>query len=199
MKLLLPVAALVFAAGACCCCGDFGDDFDPASLGLPVTPEVTVAGSGGATGIIPGGHRIKVVSIQSDDAYYADRASIEGRDCLTAGDTTINEGFHGGAVSCGADSYYFYKATIEDLGVAPAAAGAVDGSRAKESVPSGARVKILDVASDDSYYTDRANIVGKLCTMQEASSFRDGEWHGGSINCDDGSSYYFYKAALERQ
>lgn len=199
MKLLLPVGVLVFAAGACCCCGDFGDDFDPASLGLPTTPEFTVPAAGGATAIIPAGHNVRVLSIQSDDAYYADRANIEGRECVTTADTTINDGFQGGAVSCGTDSYYFYKATLVDVGVAPATAGAVDGARAKESVPSGARVKILDVATDDAYYSDRANIVGKLCTTQEATSLKDVEWHGGSINCDDGSTYYFYKAALEKQ
>ncbi len=199
MKLLLPVGMLVFAAGACCCCGDFGDDFDPASLGLPVTPEFPTPTPGTATSIIPSGHSVKVVSIQSDDAYYTDRAKIEGRDCLTTGDTTNNDGFQGGAVTCGTDSYYFYKATLEDLGIAPPAAGAVDGIRATESIPSGARVKILDVASDDAYYGDRTNMVGKLCTMQEASSLKEVEWHGGSINCDDGSSYYLYKAALEKQ
>lgn len=199
MKLALPVAFIVFAAGACCCCGgDSLEDFDPAELGLPATPAVGASGSASAP--VPANEKVRVVSVHSEDAYYSDRAKIEGRECVTSAETTLNDGYHGGSITCGSDSYYFYKVELVDLGAAPAApSSAVAGTRAKESLPSGTRVKILDVAADDAYYSDRTTIIGKLCTLQEASSFKDGEWHGGSITCDDASSYYFYKAAYERQ
>ena len=29
------------------------------------------------------------------------------------------------------------------------------------------------------------------------TSFKDGSWHGGSMHCTDGSTYYFYKAQLQ--
>ena len=73
--------------------------------------------------------------------------------------------------------------------------GAFDG-RSMSSLPAGERVTILDVSSEDAYYADRYGMIGKSCTTQEYTSFKDGGWHGGSVRCADGTDYYFYKAAL---
>lgn len=70
------------------------------------------------------------------------------------------------------------------------------GVRATQSVPKGSVVKIVDVHSEDAYYSDRSNIIGKTCTLGDDSSFKDGEWHGGSVECGT-DSYYFYKAAYQ--
>ena len=152
------------------------------------------AGTGRATGSLPAGEHVKILDISPEDAYYQDRATVIGLSCtLTDASTDNGDGWQGGAATCdGGTSYYFFKAAYQDLGAgtAPVADGRID-----HQVPAGARVKVIDIATDDAYYSDKASIVGKLCTLSEASSFKEGGWQGGQVSCDDGVSYYFYKAA----
>ncbi len=168
---------------------DMGPAPAPASLAIPGTR---------ATRPLPSGGRVKILDVHSEDAYYADRATIIGKACRLDGESSFKDvEWHGGQVYCDdGSSYYFYKAAYEDLGggAVPVATGMPPGA-VTYSLPSGSRVTIADVAPDDAYYADRMTIIGKVCTLGEASSFKDGYWHGGSISCDDGSSYYFYKAA----
>ncbi len=206
MKLLLPVATVLLAAGFCCCGGDFEKVLKEAGIdpGLSTPPA-----DGRAMFAVAAGHQVRVSEISSEDAYYADRASIEGQICVTDGASTYNgDGWQGGSVKdCGNGStYYFYKAAYVDLGAAPAVAvptgslvPAIPGLRATRALPNGTRVKVLDIHADDAYYSDRSTMLGKLCTLTEESSFKDAEWHGGGVSCDDGSTYYFYKAAYEEQ
>ena len=70
------------------------------------------------------------------------------------------------------------------------------GVRATQLVTKGSVVKVVDIHSEDAYFSDKANIIGKTCTLDENSSFKDGEWHGGPVHCGT-DSYYFYKAAYQ--
>jgi hypothetical protein len=197
---------VLVAAGLCCC----GGDFEKVLREAGIDPS---GGAGAADGramfALPSGEQVRITDLSTEDAFYGDRSSIIGQICVTDGASTYNgDGWQGGAVKdCGNGStYYFYKAAYVDLGPAPTPSvpaaslvPAIPGLRATRSLPSGTRVKILDIHSEDAYYPDRSTMLGKVCTLGEDSSFKDGEWHGGSISCDDGSSYYFYKAAYEEQ
>ncbi len=217
VKLLLPVSVLVFAAGACCCCGgDLAEQLEKEGINVP-----DVGGVGAGTGTkahasVPAGEKVKILDIGPDDAYVADKATIIGKTCVTDTESTYYDGdWHGGGVHCtDGSTYYFYNAAYEDLGpnpggpigaVAPTPTtptppgGPPPAGATLTELPSGSRVKILDVAPDDAYYSDKASIIGKTCTLQDTSSVKDGGWHGGQIGCDDGSSYYFYKAAYQQQ
>jgi hypothetical protein len=70
------------------------------------------------------------------------------------------------------------------------------GVRARETVRKGSTVTIVDIHSEDAYFSDKGSIIGKSCTLDEDSSFKDGEWHGGPVHCGS-DSYYFYKAAYQ--
>ena len=202
MKLLLPVTALVFAAGSACCCGALTDALKQNGIDTPAADQrVKVS--------LPANELVRIVEVSSEDAYFSSKDTLVGRACTTDEATTINgDGWHGGGAHCGTDSYYFYKVAYQDMGPAPVTAAttptgtvvpAIPGLRATAPIPSGTRVKLLDIHSEDAYYADRSTMLGKLCTFAETSSFKDVEWHGGSVNCDDGSNYYFYKAAFEVQ
>jgi hypothetical protein len=165
----------------------------PSDLGTPVV------GTGvRATQSVPKGSVVKIVDVHSEDAYYSDRSNIIGKTCTLGDDSSFKDGeWHGGSVECGTDSYYFNKAAYEVISAAAAAPPpVVTGARATAEVPSGTTVLIVDIHSEDAYYSDRSNIIGKTCTLSENSSFKDGEWHGGPVMCGS-DSYYFYKAAYQ--
>jgi hypothetical protein len=166
-----------------------------------VVPGVAAAPGIAATVSLPNGSRVKILDIHSEDAYYADRASMIGVLCTLGEDSSLKDVmWHGGSVSCdNGGSYYFYKASYEAQGAAaaavtPSAPSAAPSGVATYPVPSGSRVKIADIHSEDAYYSTRSSVIGKTCTLDETSSFKDGSWHGGPAHCG-GESYYFYKAA----
>ena len=164
-----------------------------------VVPGVAAAPGIAATVSLPNGSRVKILDIHSEDAYYADRASMIGVLCTLGEDSSLKDVmWHGGSVSCdNGGSYYFYKASYEAqaaAAVTPSAPSAAPSGVATYVVPSGSRVKIADIHSEDAYYSTRSSVIGKTCTLDEDSSFKDGSWHGGPAHCG-GESYYFYKAA----
>ncbi len=205
MKILIPMTGVVVAAGFCCCGGDFEKVLREAGIDLGTAP----AADGRSLFAVPGGEQVRITELSTEDAYYVDRDTIVGQICVTDGPSTYNgDGWQGGAVKdCGnGATYYFYKAAYVDVGPAPVVAApaaslipAIPGLRATRALPNGTRVKLLDIHSEDAYFAERSTMLGKLCTLGEESSFKDGEWHGGSATCDDGSSYYFHKAAYEEQ
>ena len=88
-----------------------------------ISREVDGAGGGGggsgarSYASLPAGERVRIVDLSTEDAYYSDKSTIVGRECTLDTESSYNEdGWHGGAVKCGSDSYYFYKAAYEDLG-----------------------------------------------------------------------------------
>ena len=151
-----------------------------------------------ATQMVPKGSTVKIVDIHSEDAYFSDKGSIIGKTCTLDDDSSFKDGeWHGGPVTCGSDSYYFYKAGYELLSAAAAApVSAPTGGRATSQVKKGSTVAIVDIHSEDAYFSDKGSIIGKTCTLDDDSSFKDGEWHGGPVTCGS-DSYYFYKAAYQ--
>ena len=70
------------------------------------------------------------------------------------------------------------------------------GARATQMVPKGSVVKVVDVHSEDPYFSDKVNFIGKTCTLVGDSRVVDGEWHRGLVTCGT-DFYYFLKAAYE--
>lgn len=68
---------------------------------------------------IPKGHRVKIVDVHPDDAYYASRFDILGKSG-TVDETLEQTGacwYAGSVVSDGGDHWYFFRASVVDLGV----------------------------------------------------------------------------------
>lgn len=162
------------------------------------TASGTDANAASARAPIGAGRTVTVVDLSSEDAYFSDKATIVGKSCTTQEETSYKEvGWHGGSVSCGVDSYYFYKAGLSDQGPGSGGSGqAVPKGVAMSAVPAGIRVKLLDLSPDDAYYSDKAAIVGQHCVTKDATTDNGGGWHGGAIVCGT-NDYYFYKVKLE--
>lgn len=146
---------------------------------------------------IPAGSRIRIEEISPEDAYYPGSEYV-GLDCTAGEGMTHNgAGFHGGPMTCdGGQSFYFYKVAVVAIGTSGSSSSSSGGGRSYAALSSGTRVTIVEIAADDAYYGDRGSIVGQSCVTADATSYNGDGWHGGSINCDNGESYYFYKAAL---
>lgn len=173
--------------------------FYKAELVLASAPVATTASIGRAEDLgdnVAGGKKVTIVDVSSDDAYYSNRLDLVGMVCTVDGDLHRNEDlWYGGGMKCPDGGKYFYKVQVAS-GKAKVGAAAASGGRLSGSIASGTRVTITDVSSEDAYYADRGSIIGKSCTTADATSDNGGGWHGGQIHCDDGESYYFYKAAL---
>lgn len=63
------------------------------------------------------------------------------------------------------------------------------------TIPKGTRFKVLEVPSDDAYYSDRDDIEGQTGTTTAELTLEDG-YTGGSLVLDNGKSYYFYKVKI---
>lgn len=64
------------------------------------------------------------------------------------------------------------------------------------SIPSGSKFQILDISPDDSYYSNRAEIIGKTGKTISSLDLDNEGYTSGSIKTDDGKSYYFFKVKL---
>lgn len=141
-------------------------------------------GSASAPEALGQGTSLIVRDIASDDAYASSAGSIVGRTCTVgaSGLTRTTGAYFGGDVNCSDGTYYyFYKMAFDLAEAGPTSAGTV--------------ISVLDVASDDAYYGDRAQIIGQTCTVVSGLTPADtgSDWYGGDVNCANGSYYYFYK------
>jgi len=112
------------------------------------------------------------VDIHPEDAYYDTRFSVIGLSGTVSGDLHNNEGcwFGGGFVADEGTDFYFYMASVAPVDEGPEPS---DGRHSGSVVSAGAAVTILDIHPDDAYH------------------------FAGPVTCDDGSEYYFFKAAVE--
>ncbi len=84
-------------------------------LGGVVGGLVGALGDGG-TGNLEHGRRVKITDIHSEDAFYADKARLIGKQCTVDGDLHVQaygEPWYGGGLKCKKDSYYFYKVAVD--------------------------------------------------------------------------------------
>ena len=153
--------------------------------------------AGAATASVPTGSRVTIAEVSPEDAFFGQRDALVGVSCTLAEPSTFKDGFwHGGSAVCDdGQSYYFYKVAYRVAAAAPAVT--VPPNALDYSLPAGTRVVVAAVHPEDAYYSDRGSMLGKRCTVGEQTTLRDRYWHAGPMTCDDGSSYYFYKAAYQ--
>ena len=91
---------------------------------------------------------------------------------------------------------------VTELGATTDVAGSADGCLAHASfdatIPAGERVTILEVASDDAFYGDRHNIVGRSAIANTELSNWGSCWFEGDVTTDDGQHLVFYRAQFLR-
>ncbi|MBW1880650.1 MAG: hypothetical protein JRJ84_20020, partial [Deltaproteobacteria bacterium] len=151
------------------------------------------------SGVLPAETKVRVVAVSESDAYHPQRAEIVGKigkvDRMdptgASGECWYGGQFYGDDGS----SYYFYQVAVEVIG---GGGGCPSGAFSGTEIYGGTRVRILGVSPEDAYYGTRHSIVGKVGRVDGTWS-KMGEpcWFSGQFYADDGSSNYFYQAAVE--
>ncbi len=157
--------------------------------------------SGSYTGSPPtAGTRVRVLTVSKDDAYFGTKSAIEGKVGRTDGAwSTTGSGcwYAGQFYGDDGSSFYFYQAALEVLGSgAPAAAASCPPGAATSGFAEGARVRVVGIHPDDAYHPTAASIIGAVGKVSGDLHSNDGCWMGGGFTADDGTYYYFYKAAV---
>jgi hypothetical protein len=143
------------------------------------------------------GSIVKILEIAQSDAYYDERADFLGKNATALGDVTKNsEGYYSGTLELENGRTCFFKnvkvSKVSDTKRTFDSKLLFSGS----TIPAGSRFQILEVPSDDAYYSSRADIEGKKgVTTSSLTQSADG-YTSGSIATDDGKSFYFYKVRL---
>jgi hypothetical protein len=162
---------------------------------------------------IPKGTRFVIVEVPSDDAYYSDRADIEGQTGTTKSELTLeDDGYTSGSIEIdNGKSFYFYKVKLgKSTSTAPAKSTGTATTKTTTTaktpkfitgtIKKGTTVYLAAISEDDSYYSDRFEIVGSKGKIGKNDlEMKVGEWYSGDFIYDDGSTAYFYKAKFSKE
>ncbi|HRH58434.1 MAG TPA: hypothetical protein PLS10_12340 [Chitinophagales bacterium] len=173
----------------------------------------TNSGSGFTGSSIPAGTKFKVIEVPSDDAYYSDKSEIEGQTGTTKSALTLDEdGYTSGSIELdNGKSYYFYKVKLgKATGSAstttskPTASSSVATLKTPKfitgTIKKGTSVYVAEISPDDSYYSDRFNIVGRKGKVDKNDmTMKEDGYYAGDFMYDDGSTAYFYKAKFSKE
>jgi hypothetical protein len=161
---------------------------------------------------VPAGSVVRVGAVGKEDAFFKQRKGIVGLVCgvedpgLDLQSAKGKKVWYGGSMTCGdAGNYYFYQVAVEvgDFGsdFESLTGRTLEASRLPTEEtpwPVGTRVRVREVSVDDSYFKDRAGIIGQTCTVADNALSSAGEsWFSGQVKCDNGIDYYFYQVSVE--
>jgi len=192
------------SSGQCWYGGQFNGDDGSSYYFYQVALEVIAGGGGCPSGSYTGtevysGTRVRILAVSPEDAYYGTRHSIEGKVGRVEG-TWSKMGepcwFAGQFYADDGSSNYFYQAAVEILSGGEVA-DSCPPTASTASLTEGTRVKVLAIHSEDAYHSDAARIIGIQGKVSGDLHSNGGCWMGGGFTADDGTYYYFYKAAVE--
>lgn len=144
------------------------------------------------------GTTVKILEIAKSDSYYADRADFVGKDATALSELSKGkDGFYSGTLETSSGRTVFFtdvKVSVNNSSVKSktSSASGFTGS----SIPSGTKFKVIEVPSDDAYYDSKDEIEGQTGTTKSALTLDENGYTSGSIELDNGKSYYFYKVKL---
>lgn len=160
------------------------------------------------SGSISKGTTLKVLEVSVDDSYYKDRKDIEGKTGKADGElsSSDNDGFYSGSVILdNGKSYYFYKAKLGKTSTSTySSLSTLNTSSSvkfvKGTIKSGTSLYVAEISSDDSYYSDRFEKVGKKGKVGKTDwTMKEDGYYSGDFTYDDGSTAYFYKAKFSKE
>lgn len=147
------------------------------------------------------GTSVKILEIAKSDSYYEERADLLGKDAKAVSELTKNtDGFYSGSLeTTDGRSIFFSSVKVSVKSGSSSITSTTKTSTGAEfsgsTIPKGTRFKVLEVPSDDAYYSDRNDIEGQTGTTTYELTLEDG-YTGGSLVLDNGKSYYFYKVKI---
>ncbi len=145
------------------------------------------------------GAKVKILEIAKSDSYYEERATFLGKTATALVDLTSGkDGFYSGTLEIDGTSRtcFFTDVKVVKTEASQSSASTDTKSAFSGSIPSGTKFKIIEISTEDSYYSDRSEIVGKTGTTSGSLTVDDDGFTSGSLSTDDGKSYYFYKVKL---
>lgn len=163
-------------------------------------PAPTVPGctSGALTSAPASGSRVEIVGVSKDDAFFSNKSDYIGAVGTTSGLSKSDGCYFSGSIQLDdGRSPYFYQVAVKRSSTSAPSTSSGCPSGALTSVSAGDSVKILQVHSQDAFYSSRSMIEGKSA-VANAPSKTEGCWWGGTITTSDGTERYFYKVALGR-
>ena len=151
------------------------------------------------------GTSVKILEIAKSDSYYEERADLLGKDAKAVSELEKNtDGFYSGSLETTDGRSIFFSSVKVSVKSGSSSSSATTTTKPKtitgtefsgSTIPKGTRFKVLEVPSDDAYYSDRDDIEGQTGTTTAELTLEDG-YTGGSLVLDNGKSYYFYKVKI---
>jgi hypothetical protein len=152
------------------------------------------------------GASVKILEIAKSDSYYEERAELLGKEATALSELVkSSDGFYSGTLETTGGRTIFFtsvKVSAKSSTVSTKTSGTTSTtSKVKaplftgSTIPKGTRFVIIEVPSDDAYYSDREEIEGQTGTTSSEMTLEDG-YTSGSLETDNGKSYYFYKVKL---
>lgn len=172
------------------------------------------------TGTIDKGTPVYVADISPDDSYYSNKENHIGKRGTPSSDFTMkSDGYYSGSFAYDdGTTAFFYKAKfskeapsgVKNTSTASATkpTTSISTSASKQSssvvyitgiIKQGTPVYVADISSEDSYYSDRKDHIGKKGKPNKGDlSMGSDGYYSGDFKYDDGSTAYFYKAKFSK-
>lgn len=141
---------------------------------------------------------LKVLEIGSSDTYYKERTDFIGKDATAVSEITKkSNGFYSGSLEFKSGrTIYFTHIKVTKSDTKPDKKSGSKNTFSGSSIPKGTRFEIIEVPESDAYHDDRDEIEGKTGTLTDAKTIDKDGYVSGTIETDDGESYYFYQVKL---
>ena len=165
-------------------------------------PKIKAKGPAASGDHVPAGAKVQILGLSKDDGLYNSRSQYLGKEGVVYPSDLYQNGpakkgdYYTGTVNIDGVEYFFYQVsvTILGFGALPEKSKAAYG----EFVASGSVVKISDISSTDIYYKERKKLSGLTCTVGSEGLVQTGAaWYGGPVDCDNGTSWYFYQFTFD--
>lgn len=146
------------------------------------------------------GTKLTILEIGSDDSYYSERATFVGSTATALADLTKKaNGFYSGTLETDKGRTCFFMAVKLAVTEMPKTQSSpikfITGT-----IKKGTSVYVADISSDDSYYSSRAEKVGKKGKIGSSDlSMKEDGWYAGNFTYDDGTTAYFYKVKFSNE
>lgn len=160
------------------------------------------------------GTSVKILEIGEKDSYFEENENFVGKDATASSELTNNgDGYFTGALKLSSGRVCYFTS----VKVKTAATNSTSSTKTTSNEPSpfinykpsnalsalttkviskGDKFKVIEVPSDDAYYSSRSEIEGQTGIAAENLTPDESGYVGGNIKLENGKSYYFYKVKL---
>ena len=144
---------------------------------------------------IKDGDKVEVTAVSPDDSYYDNKEDYVGKQGIAGDDLNLDDdaGGYGGTVTLTDGSKpYFFLVKLKKISSGTSSVK----SSSSASIKAGTRVIVTDLATDDSYYSNKGTYIRKKGKVVDGLNQQTGDYYSGKIVFDDGTDAYFFKVKV---